>query len=353
MLKDKGGAQRMGTALLAGRAVSTATVLQPSLKTPFADPSLIYINNTYYSFATSANGIFGIQIASSTDFKHWQWLKRDALPKTGNWVNQAKGMGHAWAPDADGSFVLYYTAGVNNRSTPYKNTRCVGAATSKNIEGPYQPQPSPIACHLEQGGAIDMSGFRDPDTHLQWAVYKVDGNKAGHGGICNNMKAPIQPTPIMLQQMAPDGITVRGDAVQILDRDEGDGPLVEAPYLRKYGDKYVLFFSSNCFSSPGYDVSYAVADNITGPYHKAAAPLFAWGKLGLSGPGGASLTADGSKMVFHAHYAVPHQGITRVLYTQEITFDGTTVKNSGGGLLPPPVPAPPAKLTHYHGDEPR
>ena len=89
----------LAAALLAGRVAFAANNLQPVLKTPFADPSLIHINNTYYSFATAANGIFGIQIATSTDFQNWQWLKRDALPKTGDWVNQHKGMGHGWAPD--------------------------------------------------------------------------------------------------------------------------------------------------------------------------------------------------------------------------------------------------------------
>ncbi|KAF2231542.1 glycoside hydrolase family 43 protein, partial [Viridothelium virens] len=297
----------------------------PVLKTTFADPSIIQVNKTYYSFATAGPGIYGIQIAKSDDFHKWEHLKHDALPHTGTWVNHAAGRGSGVAPDvqqmADGSFVLYYTACIN-KQTPHKNTKCVGAATSKTIEGPYTPEAAPLACHLSQGGAIDISGFHDPTTHDQYVLYKVDGNNAGHGGLCMNMIPPIQATPIMLQKVTPNGLTAIGTPIQILDRDDTDGPLVEAPMLRKYGNKYVLFFSSNCFSSPGYDVSYAVADNITGPYRKASEPLFAYGKLGLDGPGGASVTTDGSKMVFHGHYSVKGQGMTRVLYTQEIKFDG-------------------------------
>ena len=120
------------------------------------------------------------------------------------------------------------------------------------------------------------------------------------GGPCGNQN-PDQPpaaTPIMLQQVSStDGITPIGDAVKILDRDDRDGPLVEAPSLvavqcstSSNGYTYVLFFSSNCYSTTYYDVSYATSVNgITGGgamYSKSSMPLMTStdGK-GLNSPG--------------------------------------------------------------------
>jgi len=73
------------------------------------------------------------------------------------------------------------------------------------------------------------------------------------------------PTPIMLQSVASDGYTLIGDPVELLERSPIDGPVIEAPALtRTSGGQYVLFFSSNCFDSVFYDISYAVASTIEG-----------------------------------------------------------------------------------------
>lgn len=39
----------------------------------------------------------------------------------------------------------------------------IGVATSKSIKGPYTPKDKPLACPLDQGGAIDAAGFQDDD----------------------------------------------------------------------------------------------------------------------------------------------------------------------------------------------
>ena len=134
-----------------------------------------------------------------------------------------------------------------------------------------------------RGGAIDPSGFRDADGS-RYVVYKVDGNSVGNGGVCKNTVAPIVPTPIMLVHVEEDGVTAIGAPVQILDRDDGDGPLVEAPSLARMSDgTYAVFFSSNCWSTPQYDVSWAAATNITGPYTKYG-PMFITGTVVCSRP---------------------------------------------------------------------
>lgn len=279
----------------------------------FPDPAIIKDGNTWYAFATTDHGK-NVQVASSPDFKTWTVLDEDVMSTAGAWA--ASTHSNVWAPDVirndAGDYVLYYSAQL-----PNSNKHCIGAAISKRVTGPFVPFHHPLACPLAQGGAIDVSGFRDTSTNQRYIVYKVDGNSIGNGGLCGNSVAPLASTPIMLQRVATDGHTLQGAAVPILNRSDLDGPLVEAPSLTRTRDgKYVLFFSSNCFYTDLYDLSYAMADSIEGPYTKYG-PLAVTGTAGLKAPGGASIAADGVHMVFHATNA---QG-GRSMYTTRIWTD--------------------------------
>ena len=53
---------------------------------------------------------------------------------------------------------------------------CIGTATSSSIKAPYTPKNKPLACLLEQDGAIDPAGFQDEDG-TRYVVYKIDGKK--------------------------------------------------------------------------------------------------------------------------------------------------------------------------------
>ncbi|KAG6836551.1 hypothetical protein H0H93_006858 [Arthromyces matolae] len=248
----------------------------------------------------------------------------DALPTVGAWVYKANPA--VWAPMviqiADGSFVLYYAATSAADSTAH----CVGVATSSTVKGPYTPLSDAFACHLDLGGAIDPAGHHHPDGSL-YVAYKVDGNNRGNGGTCNNGVPPIKSTPIMLQQVAADGYTKIGDEVQILDRDDGDGPLIEAPSLVYVDGVWFLFFSSGCFSETTYDLSYAYATSVTGPYTKARAPiapLLVSGTDGLKAPGSACAAKDGSKIVFHAWLGDSISG-GRGMWTAVPSISGTSI----------------------------
>lgn len=210
----------------------------------------------------------------------------------------------------------------------------------------------PLACpdlHT-LGGAIDPDGFYDPSTHKRYVVYKTDGNSLGHGGTCSNSIAPIMPTPLMLQEVSThDGITPIGGPVQLLDRDVIDGPLIEAPSLHRSAEGiYFLFYSSNCFTTPAYDVAYATATNINGPYTRATRPLLITSDANLVGPGGLDIIRGGDMMVFHGHLTVDNDPamkqkaesiahstntalanvklpLVRGLWTAKATFSGHTV----------------------------
>ncbi|KAB5550895.1 glycosyl hydrolase family 43 protein [Coniochaeta sp. 2T2.1] len=206
---------------------------------------------------------------------------------------------------------------------------CLALATSPSPLGPFSPSPEPWACAQDRGGIIDPSGFLDPTTNKRYAVYKIDGNSVGNGGSCGNGVPPLKSTPIMLQEVdVRDGITKVGREREILDRGEWerDGALVEAPSLTYIpfsgggGDDegaggdggkgkrgmYVLFYSSHCWSEEGYDVNFAVAERVEGPYRRSRQnPLLKTGAFGLVAPGGATVVEPGGDteggLVFHAN----------------------------------------------------
>ncbi|KAF7307604.1 Arabinan endo-1,5-alpha-L-arabinosidase [Mycena indigotica] len=300
------------------------SVSGPAIATDFPDPSLLWVpqENSWFAFGTTGNGKH-VQMASSPDFKTWTYENTDPLPTVANWVASSA---NVWAPMVvqldDGSFVMYYSATAASNTAAH----CIGAATSTNVRGPYTPVQSTIACPISQGGAIDPAGHHHPDGSL-YVVYKIDGNSLGHGGSCNNGVKPIVSTPIMLQKVAANGYTPIGSPVQILDRDDGDGPLVEAPSLVHVGSTFFLFFSSGCYSDTSYDLSYATASVVTGPYTKARAPnapLLVTGTDGLRAPGSACVTRDGSKIAFHA-FIGSDIGTGRAMWTGVPTFNGNIV----------------------------
>ncbi|KAG6863462.1 hypothetical protein C0993_011374 [Termitomyces sp. T159_Od127] len=251
-----------------------------------------------------------------------QVTKEDLLPTVGAWVDKTNPA--VWAPMvlsiANDSFVLYYSA----TSAQDPTAHCVGVATSSNVRGPYTPLADPFACHLDQGGTIDAAGHHHPDGSL-YVVYKIDGNNRGNGGSCNNGVPPIKSTPIMLQKVAADGYTKIGSEIQILDRDDRDGPLIEAPSLIHVGNVWFLFFSSGCFAEETYDLSYAYASSVTGPYTRSPdAPLLSSGKDGLKAPGSACVAIDGTKLLFHAWLGDDING-GRGMWTAAPSISGTTI----------------------------
>lgn len=201
--------------------------------------------------------------------------------------------------------MLYFSGTVASNS----NHHCIGAATSKNVIGPYAPIDTPLACPLDQGGAIDAAGFTDSDGSL-YVVYKIDGNSLSkpNNGPCGNADG-AHDTWLTLQPLAADGTTPQGNPIPLLNRSKADGPLIEAPSLIKSSQgTYVLFFSSNCFNGPLYDISYATSSELRGPYTKAKTPLLLPGQHGLLSPGGATVTPDGMTMVYHADLKFANPG---------------------------------------------
>ncbi|PYH38201.1 glycoside hydrolase family 43 protein [Aspergillus neoniger CBS 115656] len=292
-----------------------------ALDTDFPDPGFVQADDgTWYAFGTNGNNRT-VQVAKSTDFKTWTLLDKEALPTLAGWETQ---IDH-WAPDVvrrnDGKYILYYSGEAQSDLRHH----CIGTAISTTTDpsGPYIPNPTPLSCRLDQGGSIDASGFLDKDG-TRYVVFKVDGNSIGNGGDCNNGIAPLKPTPILLQKVDTDGFTPVGDAVQILDRDDSDGPLVEAPNLILHGDTYFLFYSTHCYTDEKYDVRWATATEITGPYTKTGKQLVKSGDWGLVSPGGGTVCGCGDRMLFHGF--CKEGDSRRCMYAAEVRIQGVEVE---------------------------
>ncbi|PYH90464.1 endo-arabinase [Aspergillus ellipticus CBS 707.79] len=289
-----------------------------AINSDFPDPGFVQgADGVWYAFGTNGNGKT-IQVARSEDFVSWTLLNKEVLPTLAGWETSVD----HWAPDVirrnDGRYVLYYSGEAQSMVRHH----CVGVAISESTDpsGPYIPNPNPLSCRLDQGGSIDPSGFLDKDGS-RYVVFKVDGNSIGNGGDCNNGVAPLKPTPILLQKVDADGFTPLGDAVQILDRDDSDGPLVEAPNLILHGDTYFLFYSTHCFTDAKYDVRWATAKSITGPYVKTGAQLVKTGDFNLTSPGGGTVCGCGDRMLFHGFC-----GSERCTYAADLSIQGTNVR---------------------------
>ena len=206
----------------------------------------------------------------------------------------------------DGSFVLYFAA-TSRRQIPehYQLQHCIGAALSKTVLGPYNPLSKPLACDLEAGGAIDPYGFHDPVSGNHYLVYKVDGDSLGHNDSRSCTKY-VAPTPLLLQQVDIDGVSLIGKPVELLLNSRYDGPSIEAPALLFHDNKYFLIHNSRCYAYEEYTVHYAISyDGINGPYHRGPRPLLLTGQqldgAELHAPGGVDLDpSNSSRLVFHS-----------------------------------------------------
>jgi beta-xylosidase len=242
---------------------------------------------------------------------------------------------------------MYYAA----QHAVYRKHHCVGAATSANVEGPYTPLQQPLVCPSPTtiGGAIDPDGFKDADGK-RYLVYKIDGNslnsapsvlsrRGESGGHVVLPSTSIDnywyPTPIMVQEVGPDGLTLIGSPTKAIDHGPGEGPVVEAPSLARYVDPdsksptYVLFYSSNVYTTSAYNVKYATSTTgVLGPYTKADNPLLVTGDADgeLIGPGGLDVDADSQRVVFHSATGLAAvTSLVRQLWTGQVYVNGTLV----------------------------
>ncbi|KAM3550403.1 hypothetical protein MY1884_008266 [Beauveria asiatica] len=289
----------------------------------FPDPTLIWGDGSWKAMSTSSDGK-GVPIATSDDSFDWNLTPNDALPDKGPWVDPDDQS--VWAPDLNkndaGVYVMYYAA------RRYSGSHCIGAATSTAAMGPYTPQNQPLVCDDDNGGVIDPSGYDDGKD--RWLVWKVDGNSKGGATTCQPglPSGDYIPTPIKIQRVARDGLTLL-DAPKTILENEGrsnDG-VVEAANLYKVPDgDFVVFYSAHCFSSDDYDIEYAWSSTVDGKYEDRGILFRSADHIGIYGPGHCDIDPNGVNMVFHGRENPNDGQAARVLYSATLHIDGRDIQ---------------------------
>jgi beta-xylosidase len=266
--------------------------------------------------------------ATSEDLVTWE-PRGDAMPRLPAWAN-----GNPWAPEVtqtSAGYVMYFTARAAGVKRPDgADAQCVGVAVGDTPDGPFVDDGAePLVCQVALGGTIDASIVRDVDGSL-WLIYKNDGN-------CCAM-----PTRLYMRPMSEDGLTFAGKEVEvdgIVNDQEWEGGVVEAPTIHHHDGTYYLFYSGNNYRSADYAVGYATATSLTGPYADAEEnPILASGN-GAIGPGHQALAADPDGdlwMVYHAWSSSAF--LERNVWIDELRFDGGRPVVDGPDLEPQPMP---------------
>jgi arabinan endo-1,5-alpha-L-arabinosidase len=116
---------------------------------------------------------------------------------------------------------------------------------------------------------------------------------------------PYMKTPVYIQKLLSDGITLTGERIKLLENDlDWEAHLVEGVWISHYDNRYYLFYAGNDFSTHQYGIGVAVADNLLGPYIKMQRPFLRSTKKWLA-PGHPSVTVtpDGRHLMFlHAYF---------------------------------------------------
>lgn len=124
------------------------------------------------------------------------------------------------------------------------------------MDDAFVPIDKEVICEHEAGGAIHAKSFQDGNQ--RWIIWKTDGNSLGGKSSCggNSKEAEYKPTPIKIQRVADDGITLQGEPKIILDHNgDQDNGVIDSPLMWKISDtQYVrdptITFPSSCMFAP-------------------------------------------------------------------------------------------------------
>jgi arabinan endo-1,5-alpha-L-arabinosidase len=269
------------------------------------DPGVIRDGDRYLMVCTGGDGGGLFVVRSSSDLV--SWTKAGHVFPSG--TGPAWGVSSFWAPEVHrvaGKYVAYFTARHQDGALS------IGAAVSDVAEGPYADAGQPLV--HESMGMIDASRFED-EVGNGYLVWKADGNAVG------------QPTPIYVQALAADGLSLAGDRVAVITNDlSWEGGVVEGPFVVRRDGTYFLFYSGNAYYNGTYAVGVARSASPFGPYEKHGAPILR-SSADWIGPGHCSVVdaPDGdSYVVYHAWQAghVNGSGDGRLTLVDRIVWDG-------------------------------
>jgi beta-xylosidase len=259
------------------------TYRNPVLFADYSDPDVIRDGSNYYLVSSTFAFVPGIPILQSNDLVHWTILSHvlpriEIAPQYDMVGGNRYGRG-VWAPAIrkhNGLFYVYFP-------TPDEG---IFVSTAKSIAGQWS---KPVAV-IAQPGLEDPCPFWDDDGN----AYLVHSKK-GAG-------------PLILNRMAPDGLSVLDDGKEIV-RDPKDLPTLEGPKLYKRAGYYYIFAPFGGVSTGSQVV--LRSRSIYGPYEHRM--VLHQGDTAVNGPhqGGYIESQDGKGWFIHfqsrgAHGRIAH-----------------------------------------------
>ena len=175
-----------------------------------------------------------------------------------------------WAPDAaekDGKYYLYFPLKDKN------DVFHIGAAVSDTPEGPFTPEPEPIAGSY----SMDPAVFKDDDGEYYMYFGGIWGGQLQRyeGGTYNPEDVyPADDAPAVkprIAKMADDMLSYAETPkeIELLDKDgspilqgDNDRRFFEAAWVHKYQGKYYFSYSTG----DTHKIVYATGDNPYGPF---------------------------------------------------------------------------------------
>jgi hypothetical protein len=235
--------------------------------------------------------------------------KSDAMPVLPSWSK-----GWIWAPDVlhvDGRYVMWFsTADVNDILPTGVPAQCIGEALSSSPLGPFKAAQRPVICG--SWGYIDPRFFYAPNGQL-WLDWKADLN-ASWGPAQNSQLPQNQPTVLWAQRLSPDGMTLEGDAHELIAATSTwEHKMIEAPDMVYADGGYYLFFSTNASYLDDAGIGEAVCRGPAGPCEETNGRAFLGASsLGVAPSEESLFTQDGmtwllfspSGIAFYRKFAV-------------------------------------------------
>ena len=360
------------------------TNLSERILSGYGDPAMLRTDEGYFLVATSTDAPDALPILHSTGLETCQ-LRGFAFPEGENpdWTLAGIKVGDFWAPEmarVGDEYWLTYTARAHDHRLS------IGLAKSDHPTGPWRdlgaplltggtidahifvgPDGSPTLFWKEDRNGLwprPLAGLLREDPSLIDAMFATDSDRrtaafaaaiqpwandrrpierfflmqplisaalanwprvqavlreAGHDDLLDTMR-----TPIFAQQLAPDGASLIGERMLVIENDlPWEGHLIEGPWVTFQQGRYWMFYAGNDFTNPAYGIGVAVADDLLGPYVKQAEPLLRSTSEWLA-PGHASVAPGldgGPQLFFHAfHPGTGGYNAFRALLTVGLRF---------------------------------
>ena len=193
----------------------------------------------------------GVVLYSSDDLIHWKFERVLVRPNPDKWYFQ-----RFWAPEIHRINNKYYLTFNCRNDLLGDNILRTGYAIADTLHGPYRPLEKPLA----EGNDLTLYQDDDPDrtTYAIWNATMEPGAD----------RARVRDFGIAIAKIdLPTGrlLTAPVTLIRPGPHPEWDSVGIEGAHIIKRNNTYYLFYSS---WTRGYEIGYATAPAITGPWTK-------------------------------------------------------------------------------------